>query len=444
MENVKLSVAMPLFRSKEIAWLALEGLCRQKGIFFKWELLVAEETAEEWEPFGYKAILEYKERLEAVGCDRIVYIPTGRVTLPEKWYLLSRQVSESSIGFLLQPGDNFASPHCLKDTYTALQDGADWVHYRKGLFYDLISKEWAVFDKNERITYHPCGVNHGINSRLLRGIYPEQRLRSGVDSWLYNCVNPYKVVCIDDDSWREGIILNGINNISTNRSNQVAGKLGSYIDVDDPNFKDKLPADILEKLEVLAESSYVKERNLVDGITVGIVVTRPEMVKRAIHSVNQQQCCLQVDLVTVNNKDRKRSIGACYNEIVSRSNTLLVAFLGDDDLLMPDYLTALLGARALYRDKTETYPVVSASLVTLCDGSRFEKYDALSPGLWERSYLVEHPFDEEMEKYVTASYYEEANKRGIEPSLAHWNYSYYYYQHSGNVSGNKFEQFEKE
>ena len=40
---IEMSVRMPLFRARYIAWLALESLCRQKRVTFKWELVIAEE-----------------------------------------------------------------------------------------------------------------------------------------------------------------------------------------------------------------------------------------------------------------------------------------------------------------------------------------------------------------------------------------------------------------
>jgi len=43
MNMIELTVGIPMFRSRHIGWLALESLCRQKDIDFKWELLIMEE-----------------------------------------------------------------------------------------------------------------------------------------------------------------------------------------------------------------------------------------------------------------------------------------------------------------------------------------------------------------------------------------------------------------
>ena len=69
---IKLSVALPVFNSKRIAWLAMEGLCRQENINFEWELVIAEEQGPE--KFGSKAFLSYEGRLREVGCVRVRYI----------------------------------------------------------------------------------------------------------------------------------------------------------------------------------------------------------------------------------------------------------------------------------------------------------------------------------------------------------------------------------
>ena len=50
---IEYSVRMPMFRVKYIAWLALESLCRQKGVTFEWELVMAEEQIGN-EIFGLK------------------------------------------------------------------------------------------------------------------------------------------------------------------------------------------------------------------------------------------------------------------------------------------------------------------------------------------------------------------------------------------------------
>lgn len=44
---IELTVAMPLYNSKYIAWLAMESLCRQKNVTFDWELIVSEEQNDE-------------------------------------------------------------------------------------------------------------------------------------------------------------------------------------------------------------------------------------------------------------------------------------------------------------------------------------------------------------------------------------------------------------
>lgn len=42
--SIKLTVALPVYNSKSIAWLAMESLCNQKGIDFDWEIVIAEEN----------------------------------------------------------------------------------------------------------------------------------------------------------------------------------------------------------------------------------------------------------------------------------------------------------------------------------------------------------------------------------------------------------------
>jgi hypothetical protein len=41
--NSELTVGLPIYNSKKIAWIALEGLINQIDIYFDWELVVYEE-----------------------------------------------------------------------------------------------------------------------------------------------------------------------------------------------------------------------------------------------------------------------------------------------------------------------------------------------------------------------------------------------------------------
>ena len=100
--KIELSIALPMYRSENIAWLVFESLARQKDIDFSWELLVAEETEQ---AFGPDSIKKYADRLQQIGCNRIEYYSLNSwVPLSQKWHHLAGKSSNTNC-FLLAAAD---------------------------------------------------------------------------------------------------------------------------------------------------------------------------------------------------------------------------------------------------------------------------------------------------------------------------------------------------
>lgn len=443
-ETIKLSVALPVYKSEKICWLAMESLCRQQRVDFTWELLVCEEQGEG--SLGEKYFQSFADRLEEVGCRRILYLSLDEwYPLSAKWYFLSKEASETSIGFLLQAADCYSQPLRLIETYNLfLYEKADWVQSRKGFFYDIPTDNWAVFDRDANLFYHPCGLNMAISAKLLPRLYMEMRVKSSVDSWLYQVTKPEKVLFNESNSWIDGFDSNGYNNISWSRASKLINLEPPFISA--KGYKgETIPKEIMERLLKLNEDNKGKSVFITNGknpITIGIVKTRADYFNRAIYSIRKQVCENKIEIIVVDNMEKLQSIGSCYNEIVRRSTTEYVAFLGDDDYLMPDYVSALMAIKQrseLNGDKK----IAFATYLTLIDGERYLACNALSPGLWEKKFLLETPFDETLKKYVTMKHYKAANAKGVEPAIATWYYGYMYYQHNGNISGNKFDTKEE-
>jgi len=436
MKEILLSVALPMYSAQSIAWLAMESLCRQE-CDFEWELLIAEETYPGSNFFGFANVVSYKERLEKAGCKRISYIPlNSKITLAQKWYLLSKEVSETSFGMLLQAADCYSPRLRLQISYNGFSLGNDWVQCRRGYFYNIPNKAWAMFDADTTLFYHPCSLNMGIAKKLLHKIYPETRINSSIDSWLYKFTNPQSVYYVSPSLFEDGIDSDGCNNISKNRENLIIGLQPPFVET---GYRGQnVDKDIMARLEGMQS----KNRDKYPDITIGIVATRTDMYERAITSVNAQIYPGKVFLKILNNFDKRLSIGAAFNRLVEQCKTPYITFLGDDDYIQPDYIAALIARR--YIDTQETDSAVGYTCyLTLWNEEKSMIYEAAAPGLWETAYLLENKFDESLEKYVTASHYEEVVKRGDTIALADWYFGYMYYQHSGNTSGNKFEEEEK-
>jgi len=232
-ERPVLTVGLPLFRAKNIAWLGLESLCRQKDVNFSWELVVAEEK--EPSMFGSKNIFEYEDRLERVGCERIFYIPVKRwIPLSRKWRLLADYVSKTSKTFIISSADEYSQPRRLVETHELLTKyGADWVDTPLGYAYNIANERMLLYDgrtadveKNwQRIKARTgwegqfTNLSMGTHTEYMRFL-PNDRLMSGVDSWLAQSVTnylgrPLYPMRNQSRGWKKALQVHGINVIST-------------------------------------------------------------------------------------------------------------------------------------------------------------------------------------------------------------------------------------
>ena len=205
---IELTVALPIWNSKRIAWLPLEGLCNQRNIDFEWELLIAEEQIHE---FGIEEIKKYSERLKQVGCVSLKYIPLDyRIPLAQKWRLLSNNASIKSKMFLLLSADSY--PEDLRLRRTLDNSDCDWLQNRAVCLYSLHYKKIIEFDQRTFGNGCKVGANMAIKTSLIKNL-PISFETSGLDNWLFKKANPQKIKWIEEDIM-SGVDTDGLNNIS--------------------------------------------------------------------------------------------------------------------------------------------------------------------------------------------------------------------------------------
>jgi len=219
-QNINLSVILPLFRAKNIAWVAFESLIRQEDINFNWELIVIEEQFES--PFGFDEILKYKEKLKDIGCVNIRYIALDKwIPLSAKWYFLIQECNEHSEMIAFCAADMYQSKKRLSKQYEDLKTtNKNWHKIGENIIYDLDSDVHVIFpvseDRNDS-----CSV---MASKDLVNKLPLICLKKHVDSWLYNTLlNSGLDYFYDDESdlKYDTINVNGINNLSIGRENNI-------------------------------------------------------------------------------------------------------------------------------------------------------------------------------------------------------------------------------
>jgi len=241
------SVRMPLYRVKYIAWLALESLCRQKGIDFEWELIIAEEQNND-ELFGKKAVKAYKARLQDVGCVRIKYISLKHwIPLADKMILLMQHTSPSSKAMMPHAADRYSSPDILRVQHDVFKNPRiEWFCTRPStIFYDI---ETGC----ERVTPNPAkGSANCVRLDIARKVIHSKGQGRGVDKWFYNkcteIVGRKLITFTDTETWKNSFATNGMNTCTLNRQRRMTHGHPKWSPVGF-DWKKNIPADIMERL----------------------------------------------------------------------------------------------------------------------------------------------------------------------------------------------------
>ena len=219
MSKIVLTVALPLYRSRKIAWLALESLGAQVHPGCAWELIICEESnADE---MGQDGVFAYRDRLRVAGCESIAYFPqSSKLSLPNKWRKMAQEARGE--GFVLHAGDCYSQPHRLVETLALLRVGAEWIDSPHGYFYDIPSATLGVFDVVGRRHRHVLGLDMCVRTELIADM-PESEQERGIDSLLLANAVAHKGSLLrtrrlESDTWRAGLNTTGENHISLTRA----------------------------------------------------------------------------------------------------------------------------------------------------------------------------------------------------------------------------------
>lgn len=164
--------------------------------------------------------------------------------------------------------------------------------------------------------------------------------------------------------------------------------------------------------------------------------------KLAVASVHGQS--YPCGLLILDNTDRALSIGAAYNELVRTSDAELVVFLSDDDWIEPDLVGGMEACMHVARQQNAG---VVVHLTTFCsvlvDHTQAAGQVHLPHlGMFRREFLLEHPFNETLEKGVHSDMFDRLQRttkflgKPVSACVVH-HYGYHYRQHIGQASGMK-------
>lgn len=245
---IGLTVALPAWNSKEICWLAMEGLCRQQPADgFAWELLVCEERHDG--QLGRAFFDGYTGRLGDCGCARLTYIEAPRwIPLPRKWQTMGRAMHPTSKVFVLQAADCYSFPQRLNVSYRKVAlDGVTWYDVSRGWFYSIRSRKVIQYKFVNPTRTH---LNMAFSDAAARTI-PDSCLRKNIDGFLFShCrstvpgFNRYV-----DTAEYIGLDTNGHNNISVGRESHFTQPQPPLYAATVELGGLGLPADIVDRLK---------------------------------------------------------------------------------------------------------------------------------------------------------------------------------------------------
>lgn len=135
----------------------------------------------------------------------------------------------------------------------------------------------------------------------------------------------------------------------------------------------------------------------VDVCMVRVRSSDHQWVRDAYESVNAQSY-EHLGLLDLDNTDRELSIGAAWNACVQASTADLLLFMGDDDALTPDLVSCMVDGYLWMRKDAPNLIRVTTNCTLLDDESKLNGVanGIHHTGMFQRAYLLDHPFDEEL------------------------------------------------
>lgn len=239
-----ITVALPIWKARSIAWLFLESICNQNHPGVDWELLVCEENHDNM--CGYSYLEPYIGRIVNAG-GRVRYLPLKeRMSLPNKWLHIANEAAESSKVYLMCASDNYYQPNMLRESLDGIVNrGADWFQSYRCHFYDIDTHKLVRYRK-----HHLTGIEMSMKTELAKKIMPSEKKRI-IDLHVLRSVQPEVILWNDSESWVNTICTHGRNNISGDKRKLLLNQELRPFFKTDHELSDILPNYIYNKLTSL-------------------------------------------------------------------------------------------------------------------------------------------------------------------------------------------------
>ena len=160
--------------------------------------------------------------------------------------------------------------------------------------------------------------------------------------------------------------------------------------------------------------------------------THPDWVETAVQSI-RDQIRPPDEVVYIQNRERKMTIGECYNLAVQQAKYDYVIFLDDDDWWASDYVLL----HEIYAQRHPECIAWTCYMMVFNDvdddpnkGKIYPLIDRIHRGIWRRDYLLKYPYNEKLPKGIDREHMEEVKKRGDKIYLNTNYFGYFYRKHS--------------
>ena len=152
----------------------------------------------------------------------------------------------------------------------------------------------------------------------------------------------------------------------------------------------------------------------------------------------------QIELKIVNNREKKFTIGECWNELIRQATFDYIYILDDDDKIVPELLfNLMIFFQTLKLDEKNKDIIGVSSSVTLMeikDGTTYHKYgNYYTSGLIEKKWLLKIPFRENVRKHIDLRWDDDITKAHKYVAVQPWNHGAIYRQHDNMVSGRNMD-----
>lgn len=232
------SVGTPTWNNRDIYWLSIESLCRQQTTY-PWELIVHECPSANMLTEDY--FKTYRKRLEAAGCQRVVYLNSGkRIDLSTKW----KEIAKAARGevLILHDSDDYTHPLRIQRTMELIGN-KPWYDTRFAWHFCITNQKMILFDYQVTKKRWKTGFNIAIRTEVLRGI-PDSHRNNGMHRWMCDYVTD-KVI---DQVNYPCVATTGANTVSLNRIHHFNSPRLPFLRTNKTIHDIGLPEDIVKRL----------------------------------------------------------------------------------------------------------------------------------------------------------------------------------------------------